>query len=186
MTRKMMLLIGSLIVALAVVGTGVGLMAVLPHTFKLPEKPPVISAEAYWHMAGEKEQVFIYEDRSVICIEDTGLRVPSSDRPAKRTWKQGTINEQEWAELSDLATGDNFSKLESSYSYEGNPYSDLWFTVEVRDGSIYKSVRVDSYLSPDQRVTYPDMPHPVDDIYARLHNIAQHETKMIAEETIKQ
>jgi hypothetical protein len=184
MTRKILLYAG-LLVALAVLGTGVGLMAARPHTLKIPEKPPVISDEAYWHMAGEKEQVFIYEDRSVICIEDTGLRVLSPDRPAKREWKQGTISQKEFEDLQGLATSSEFTALNESYQYEGNPSSDLWFTVEIRDGSLYKTVQADSYLSPDQRVTYPDMPHPLDNIYARLHNIAQHETRVVARETIK-
>jgi hypothetical protein len=185
MTRKMMLLVGLLIVAVAVLGTGVGLLVNRPPTLKIPEATPVISAEANWIMGGQKERLFIYEDGSVICLEDTGLRVPSPGHPSKRTWKQGTISEQELAELSDLTAGSEFSKLEPSYLYEGNPRSDLRFTVEVRNGLTYKSVWADSYLSPDQKLTYPDMPYPLNDIYKRLHNIALNETVVVAQETIK-
>jgi hypothetical protein len=185
MTRKMMLMVGSMIVALAVLGTGVGLMATRPHTLKIPEKPPVISAEAYWHMAGEKERIFVYEDRSVICIEDTGLRVPTPGHPAKRIWRQGTISEKEFTELSDLVTGSEYSKLEPFYVYKGNPSSDLMLTVQIYDGSLYKVIQADCYLSPDQKLTYPDMPYPLNDIYKRLHNIALNETIVVVKETIK-
>jgi hypothetical protein len=185
MTRKMMLLVGSLIVALAVLGTGVGLMVNRSPTLKIPEATPVISVEANWIMGGQKERIFIYEDGSVICVEDTGLRVPSPGHPPKRTWKQGTISEQECDELSNLTTGSDFSKLEPFYVYKGNPSSDLMLTVQIYDGSLYKVIQADCYLSPDQKLTYPDMPYPLNDIYKQLHSIALNETGVVARETIK-
>jgi hypothetical protein len=185
MTHKMMLLVSSLIVALAVLGTGVGLLVNRPPTLQIPQTTPVVSFEAFWIMSGQKERIFIYEDRSVICVEDTGLRVPTPGNPAKKTWKQGTISLQECDELSNLTTGSDFSKLEPFYVYEGNPSSDLMLTVQTYEGSLLKTIQADCYLSPDQKLTYPDMPYPLNDIYKRLHNIALNETVVVAQETIK-
>jgi hypothetical protein len=184
MKGRMRVYVVLLVVALTVLGTGVGLMATRPARLELPDASPIVSVEAYYHMGGYKDRLFIYADGTIIRIEDRGLRVPSAAHPATRTWGMGTLGSQELSSLLSELTGPGLTDLDQSYDFLGNPSSDLWYTLVVSNGPSPRSVIARGYRSSDRGVTQPDMPHPLDELYAELHDIATNRTHEMAKETI--
>ena len=182
--RRMKLYVALIAVALAVVGVAGGLLVARPARTIIPAGQPVISAESYWHMAGHKGRLFVYENGDLIYIEDTGLRIPTPDRPAVRTWSTGHLSTGQLDGLLSLVRSNEFAALNDSYTYDGNPSSDLWYTLVVSLPDLAKGVKADSYLSPDGGETYPGMPHPLDEIYAALRDIAANRVKVVATEKI--
>jgi hypothetical protein len=185
MKGRMKVYVGLLVVALVVLGTGVGLLTTRPAKLELTDASPVVSVEAYYYMEGYKDRLFIYTDGTIIRVEDRGLRVPSADRPATRTRGKGTLGRQELSDLLGVPTGDGIADLDRSYDFPGNPSSDLWYTLVVSNGPSPRSVIARGYLSADMEVTQPDMPHPLDELYAELHDIATNRTQEVAKETIQ-
>jgi hypothetical protein len=173
MTGKMKLYIGLLAVGLAVVGMAGGLLVARPARVAIPTGQPVISAESYWHMEGYIGRLFVYESGEVVYVVDSGLRFPMPDHPAVRTWSKGHLSTEQLNDLLKLVKSSEFAALNDAYTFDGNPSSDLWYTLVVSLPDTAKAVKANSYMSPDGGKTYPGMPHPLDDIYAALRDIAQ-------------
>ena len=115
-------------------------------------------------MAGHKGRLFVYENGDLLYIEDSGLRIPTPDRPAVRTWGTGHLGTGQLDGLLRLLRSGEFAALNDGYMYDGNPSSDLWYTLVVSLPDLAKGVKAGSYLSPDGGETYPGMPHPLDEI----------------------
>ena len=58
------------------------------------------------------------------------------------------------------------------------------FTISVNSENMSKKVTAYGYLTPDQGLTYPDMPSPLGEIYGRLRVLAM-VTEEIFRENIK-
>jgi hypothetical protein len=114
MKGRMRVYVGLIVVAWPSWGTGVGLLVNRPAKLELPDASPIVSVEAYYHMAGYKDRLFIYMDGTIIRIEDRGLRVPSAARPATRTWGKGALGRQRLSNLLSELTGPG----ESEYAKE--------------------------------------------------------------------
>lgn len=183
---KMGLLIGCTVLSLAAITTSAILLLAKPSQFDIPTSPAIVSAEAYWHMSGYRERIIVYQDGEVRCVIDRGLRIPTAEHPAVRTWKVGSLSNSDLQALSALVDNPDFATLESEYYYSGNPSSDLWLTVVVDTGTSTKAVTARSFMSPDGGKTYPGMPYPMDDIYARLHDIAENRTVQVAVHDIQE
>jgi hypothetical protein len=183
--RRMKLYLGLMVVALAIVGVAGGLLVARPARTIIPAGQPVISAESYWHMAGHKGRLFVYENGDLLYIEDTGLRIPTPDRPAVRTWNAGHLGVGQLDGLLRLLGGNEFKSLNDSYMYDGNPSSDLWYTLVVSLPDLARGVKANIYLSPDRGETYPGMPHPLDEIYAALRSVTEKNVKVVATEKIR-
>ncbi len=193
MTNKMKLLIGLLVVGIALVVTGI-VLAVLPGQDKvnIPEGSPVIYEQARYLMGGANNELFIYDDGSIIYIEEKGLRFPMPERPATRTWRTGKLTGEQLDSLVDYLNNSGLDKLDEYYNYTTKPdesgsfsSSDMGFTITVNSGNLSKTVKTFGYMSPDNGETYPDMPAPLNDIYARLRTIAM-ATQEVYQESISQ
>ncbi len=158
-----------------------------------PPGSPVIVMDVSHIMAGERSNLSIYEDGTVIFIEEQGLRLPLPEHPATRTWKIGQLEEEELSVLLEYIRSSGFDILDPYYSFPGRPIeggppggitmSDMFLSISVTLPELTKTVNANSYLSPDGRLSYPDMPYPLNDIYQRLMGIAVI-TVEVAHETI--
>jgi hypothetical protein len=175
--------LGLLVLALAMVGVAAGLIIARPAGIDVPDELPIVWADSAYVMRGEREQLFIYNDGTVIGVVDRGLRPPGGS--PTRKWSRGFINDKKG--MLALMTGlqnEEFFGLADSYTYPGPSSSDLHYTLTVNLPDYGKWVRAIGFMSPDGGVTQPDMPHPLDDIYRSLRQIAL-ETKEVATERIE-
>ncbi len=96
MTAKLKLYIGLLPLGLALLGGGLWFLLnpitsapVTVPVFDVPEGEPVIIMERVFIMGGERNQLAIYEDGTVIYHKDKGLRPPPPPgESATRTWSR--------------------------------------------------------------------------------------------------
>ncbi len=149
-----------------------------PVGVSIPEGGPVIYERRDYVMRGQFSFLYVYEDGSILFIEEKGLRMATSQNPATRTWKTGKLQPQELDNLLQLFTSSGFKKLDGYYKFPGEPIKggpaggfrmgDMGFTVSINHGSLSKTVTAIGYLTPDGGETYPDMPSPLNKIYVQL------------------
>ncbi|MFA5308226.1 MAG: hypothetical protein WC370_01920 [Dehalococcoidales bacterium] len=165
-----------------------------PVTINIPQGNPVIYEQSLYTMRGENYELYIYDNGSILYIEEKGLRFPSPEHPATRTWSTGNFTVEQVNNLLAYFENSGLGKLDEYYSFPGKPNdngpdgsfttSDMSFTIIVNSDNLNKKVTAFGYLSPDKDETYPDMPSPLDDIYGRLRTIAMI-TEKIASENIE-
>ncbi len=203
MTGKLKLYIGLLILGMVLIGGGLWLLfhpvvdtpAISENTsyaYLIPDSPPVISANMSHVMRGEFNFLSIYGDGEVIYIEEKGLRMPSLEYPPTRTWRTGQLQEEELDSLLDFIKQSGFAEMDDSYHFPGEPNErggfrsgDMFYTVAVNYGDLHKKVGASSYLTPDEGMTYPDMPYPMNELHKVLWQIAEGRTAEVAGEYIK-
>jgi len=183
MTNKMKLYIVLLVVGIVLVVTGI-VLAILPGRDKveIPQGNPVVYEKLAYLMRGQFDYLYIYDDGSIIYIEEEGLRMPSPERPSTRTWRTGKLNQEQLDSLLAYLGNSGLDELEEYYNFPGEPIEngpadgftrgDMDFTVTVISDVLSKSVTASGYLTPDKGETYPDMPSPLNDVYTRLRAIA--------------
>jgi len=165
-----------------------------PSGVSIPEGNPVIFERRDYVMRGQFSFLYVYEDGSILFIEEEGLRMATSQNPAIRTWKTGKLQSQGLDSLMKLFTGSGFKKLDEYYKFPGEPIKggpaggfrmgDMGFTVSINYGSLSKTVTAIGYLTPDGGETYPDMPSPLNKIYVQLQ-AATLQTNEVAAENIQ-
>lgn len=162
------------------------------YSHLIPDSTPIISANISHVMRGEFNLLSIYEDGEIIYIEEKGLRMPSPEHPPIRIWETGQLQEEELDSLLEFIKNSGFEELEDGYKFPGKPIAgggfsmgDMNYAVSINYGDLHKTVWALGYLTPDQGLTYPDLPYPLNDVYQRLKQIANNQTQVVASETIK-
>jgi hypothetical protein len=190
MTGKMKLYIGLLMLGLAIVGSGVWMLAKSLPDIDIPEEPPVIYEGLDYIMEGESSHLYIYDDGSIIYIEEKGWRPPGAH--PTRTWKKGKFTLPQMDNLLTYFGNSGLYELDEYYQFPGElgERCSLWmgdmdFTISVNSGNLSKTVMASGYLTPDGGNTYPDMPPPLNEIYTKLKNIAETKTEEVYHELIK-
>jgi hypothetical protein len=178
MTGKVRLYIGLLTLGIIVIGGGVWLLLKSPPEIDIPEEPPVIYEQLDYVMRGEFSYLYFYEDGRIIYIEEKGLRPPGGH--PTRTWRTGKFTPQQLDSLLAYLENSGLDKLDEYYQFPGKPLEggglsmgDMSFTISVNSENLSKSVTAFGYLTPDQGLTYPDMPSPLNEIYGRLRVISE-------------
>jgi len=170
MTSKMKLYIGLLALGIVVVGGGVWMLAKSPPQINIPEDNPVIYEQLDYVMRGEFKYLYIYDDGSIIYVEEKGLR-PAGGNPT-RIWKTGEIRQQQLDSLLAYLGNSQLETLEDHYVYSGERKSDMQFTITVNSDKLSKTVSALGYPAPDNGGAYLDMPAPLNEIYERLKTIS--------------
>jgi hypothetical protein len=192
MTGKMKLYLVLLFLGLVVIGGGIWMLLQSPPEIEIPEGSPVIYEQLDYVMRGEFEYLYIYEDGSIIYIEEKGLRPPGGN-PA-RTWKTAKFTQPQMDSLLAYLENSGLGELDEYYQFPGKPnenpsggtsMGDMKFTITVNSDDLSKTVSAFGYLSPDNGETYPDMPSPLNDIYGRLRTISEI-TEEVYQEDISQ
>lgn len=193
MTKKKVYLILLTLGAL-LIGSGVWLFVKSPAKIDIPEGNPVIYEKIEYIMRGEFSYLYIYGDGSIIYIEEKGLRFPSPEYPATRTWRTSKFTAEQLDSLLAYFENSGLDKLEDRYSFPGKPIEggpaggfttgDMGFTISINSENLSKTVTAFGYLTPDRGETYPDMPPPLNEIYEKLRVIALG-TDEVARENIK-
>jgi hypothetical protein len=177
--RKSILFI---LLALEMLLTGCGIWLLLHSSAEakvtIPEGNPVIYEKLDYIMRGEFNHLYIYEDGSILYIEEKGLRLPSPGHSPTRTWKTGKFTQLDKSLLAFIRDsgldklGEYYQSPEKPIEGGGFAMGDMKLTLTVNYEDFQKTVSAFGYLTPDLGQTYPDMPSPLNDIYVRLRTIA--------------
>ena len=159
MTGKLKLYIGLLVLGMILVGGGVWLL------FHPMVNTPEIS-------------------------ENTSYAYLIPDSPPVRTWRTGQLREEELDSLLDFIKESGFAEMADNYHFPGEPIEsgglsgfrsgDMFYTVAVNYRDLHKKVGASSYLTPDEGMTYPDMPYPMNELHKVLWQIAEYRTAAVA------
>lgn len=180
MNRKMKLYVSLLALGILLIGSGVWLMHGSAAKISSPEGNPVIVEERNYLLGGEHSYLYVYKDGSVTYIEEKGLRgVPTRDNPPTRIWKTGQLQREELDQLTGLFQSAHFAELDEYYLFPvrknergATVQGDMSYTISIDYGDLRKKVTTFGYLTPDQGLTYPDMPSPLNEIYGRLRTLS--------------
>jgi len=191
MTGKVKLYIGLLVLGLVVILGGIWMLAKSPPKIDIPGGNPVIMEERNYLLGGEHSYLYVYEDGSIIYVEEKGLRIRSPQNPPTRTWRTGKLSSKEMESLVAYFENSGLDELDEYYQFPGEPnesggfrMGDMRFTITIDSDNLNKTVSAYGYLTPDNGETYPDMPSPLNEIYQRLRAIAI-ETEEVYREPIK-
>lgn len=143
-------------------------------------------------MRGEFNFLYVYEDGSIIYIEEKGLRMPTQEHPPERVWRTGKLQDEELNSLINFFRSSHFDKLDEYYQFPGKPIEgggfsmgDMRYTVSIDYGNLHKIATAFGYLTPDHGLTYPAMPYPLNEIYKKLKDIAENQTEEVYRESIQ-
>jgi hypothetical protein len=180
MNRKLILLTGLLVIGVAVVGLGVGLIANQPKTVRVPNEFPAIAVDATYKVSGERNRLYIYRDGYIILVEERGSSKTSN---FTRTWKTGQLSTGELADLMSITKKVEFGALANQYRFLGDNTSsgtprigDMDYVVSVNYENTRRVISILDFYSPDHETVYPDMPYPLSEIYQRTKEIAENKT----------
>lgn len=192
MTGKIKLYIGLLVLGVALIGGGLWFLVNAPPAIDIPEGSAVIAMDVNRIMAGEFNHLYIYADGSIIYVEEKNLRMPTREYPPTRIWETGKLREEELKSLLEFIKNSGFEELEDGYKFPGKPIAgggfsmgDMNYAVSINYGDLHKTVWALGYLTPDQGLTYPDLPYPLNEIYSKLKNIAENQTEESYRERIR-
>jgi hypothetical protein len=143
----------------------------------LPAGQPVVYARELYMMQGIENSLYIYADGAVLYITGTGLRFPSADHPAVRTWHRVNLSPAELSGLLDYFRRIDVNNLVVPPFWDGTgthlvPSSDLMYTVSVASGDLRRELDVAEYFPPTRTDQTAIFPTPLPDIYNRLAAIA--------------
>ena len=155
--------------------------------FTTPAGQPVIYTRELYTMQGIENSLYVYEDGTVLYVTETGLRFPSADHPAVRTWYRADLTTAELTGLLDYFREINFDTLRIPPFWDGTgdprvPMSDLMYTVAVSSGNVQRELTVSEYFPPTRTDQTAIMPAPMDAVYNRLAAIAAGATEFRTEE----
>jgi hypothetical protein len=150
-----------------------------PISAKSPDRVLLISQTVQYISSGETDYLYIYTDGSVICVtERSKSKALQASLPVK-IYKTGVISQTVLDSLFFYYLSSGFSELNSYYQFWGKQnwdedvtFGDMGCTFTFDFGACHKNITALGYLSPDGGLTYPDMPHPLDEIFQRLREIA--------------
>jgi hypothetical protein len=185
------LLAGLAILGLAFVGSGLWfLLRPIPQV-ELPEGTPVAAEKLDFVMRGRFDRIYIYGDGSVVYIQDINMRLLGPENPPTRIWRIGRLQADQFSQIIELFGSGQFAALEKNYQFPGKPIEgggftsgDMSCTLSIVYGVLNKSVTASNYLTPDHGATYPDMPYPINELYAKLTEFALNQTTEVARERI--
>jgi len=154
----------------------------------IPEGNPVIYEKLDYAMRGEYSYLYIYEEGSILLVEEKGLRMPFLGNTPTRTWKTGKLTPEQLNSLLEYFKDSGLDNLEEYYQSPEKPVEgggfimgDMGFTITVNSEKISKTVTAFGYLTPDNGETYPDMPSPLNEIYGRLRTLTMTTEKVYQE-----
>ncbi|MFC1946372.1 hypothetical protein ACFLXY_00475 [Chloroflexota bacterium] len=158
--------------------------------FTIPDEEPVIFMNLLRIMGGRNDELSIYEDGTVVFIEQWGLRLPAPEHPPVKAWRVGQISIDDVGNLFEILESINFNELEA-HDRASDPYtgsgrmSDLRVTISANNGYINNKVLSLAYSSDESHSQYKVYPLILNEIFENLMRIAEEETNEACREEME-
>jgi hypothetical protein len=185
-----------LVVVLALTGIGIWLVTGSgPHNkVEIPASDPIVLMDLNVPEEGTTSQLSVYEDGSVIHVQDSGLEVPvEKGDDYTRTWRTGKINPVDIDDFFEYLQSIGFNDIEYAFlspdiekNVEKNPGlpsfdltgSDDYVRIFADNGVVNNTIyAIDFYEAGNN--TYSELPYPVNLIHATLADIVENNTKEV-------
>jgi hypothetical protein len=192
MTRRTILLAGLAILGLVLLGSGLWFLT-RPQVLQieLPEGTPIAAEKLDFVMRGRFDRIYLYGDGSLVYIQYINMRLSGPENPPTRIWRTGRLQEGQFSQIIELFRSSQFAALEQNYRFPGKPierggftFGDMICTLSIAYGDLNKSVTASGYLTPDHGITYPDMPYPINELYAKLTDLVLNQTREVVRERV--
>lgn len=185
-----------LILGIFLIGCGSWFILNPQPIIAIPEIPPLIYLNLTQVISGESNQIEVFPDGTILQLKETGLKVTSPDYPGTRIWRKGNISADALDDLIAIINTNEFKEMSGSNVcqpkhkgfYENNPLivkENMQLTLCVNCETIVKTITAFDYVTPDYGMSYPDMPPPLNTVYATLRLLCEDKTIEMYREKIE-
>ncbi|MBN2240933.1 MAG: hypothetical protein JW712_14280 [Dehalococcoidales bacterium] len=158
----------------------------------IPKDNPVIYVNAVEETRGTRNQIEIFQDGTIVYLKENGLETASPDYPGTRVWGKGKITGAEMDRLKASINATAFENLKEWYHYQPSVSTDnsperigdLELTIHLNCEGICKTVVAAGYTTPDNGLTYPNMPYPLNDIFYEVKYFGEIKTEEVYREVV--
>jgi hypothetical protein len=203
MSRNIWLYSGLLVLVLALIGFGIWFVLKPGDKVEIPEGEPQVLMDINNPEKGTLSQLSIYEDGTVIHVEDSGMEMPvSKGDEFTRTWRTGDIKSGDIEDLFSYLASIDFNEIEYAFLspdveqetefventkstgpslYPGGPVD--YIRISANNGRIENTIEAIGYFVSGSE-PYSELPYPVNFIYAELTYIIENNTKVVLVEEL--
>jgi hypothetical protein len=199
MTAKMWLYSCLMVLVLALMGFGIWFVLNPEDKIEIPEGDPLVSMDINNPENGTLSQLSIYEDGTVIYVEDSGLEVPAiQGDDYTRTWRTGKAGSGDIDYFFDYLDSVGFNEIEYAYlspdiekKRERNPGipsfdpvgSDDYIRIYADNNVVDNTIYAIGFFAPGSE-PYSELPYPVNFIYTELIDIIESNTEEVLVEEL--
>jgi hypothetical protein len=201
---KMWLYSGLLVLVLALMGFGIWFVLNPGDKVDIPECEPLVLMDINNPEKETLSQLSIYEDGTVIFIEDSNVEMPISQGDEfTRTWRTGEIDSGDIEYFFSYLESIDFDEIETTFTSpdafeesitEGTPENRRglhivpggpidYIRISVDNGQIENTVEAIGYIVSGSE-PYSELPYPVNFIHAELAEIIENNTKEVLMEEL--
>jgi hypothetical protein len=191
MTGKTWLYSGLMVLVLGLMRFGIWFVLNSGDKVKIPEEEPIVLVDSNNPENGTLSQLSIYEDGTVIYVEDSGLEMPVQQGDEYiRTWRTGTLDAAEIEDFFSVLDSVDFNKIEHAYLSpdiirdleESRGFSLIpggltdYIRIFANNNVINNTIYAFGFFEPSSE-PYSELPYPVNFIYAELADIIENNTE---------
>ncbi len=202
MDRKMWVYAGLILVVAVAMGIGIWQVTSPKNPVTIPESEPIVQMDVSFPEGGTLSQLSIYEDGTVIHIEDSAAVAALKPGDAfTRTWRTGKAKTGDIDYLFSYLESVDFNDIETTYISESlservlaetadnvteiSLETDNYIRISADNGPVDNVVAAFGYLQPGTGAI-SELPYPLNNIYAELAEIIENSTeKVLTEELTK-
>ena len=199
MNVKVWVYSGLLLLVLALMGFGIWFVLDPEDRIEIPEGDPLVLMDINNPEAGILNQLSIYEDGTVIYVEDSYLEMPiSQGEEFTRTWRTGKVDSGDLDYFFSYLDSIDFYEIETTFvspdAYEGIPENRGvnyvvpgglidYVRIFADNSKTENTVEVIGFFAPGSE-SYSELPYPVNFIYMELVDIIENNTEEILVEEL--
>lgn len=191
------------VLILAVMGIGIWFVMHPSDPVEIPENEPVVLMDISNPEQRTLGQLSLYEDGTVIFVEDSGLKTPVTPGDEfTRTWRTGKLKARDIESFFSYLGTVNFSEVKTTFispdaygesetggvtENRSRPGFNLgeYLRLSVDNGTIKNTVVAIGYFVAGSGAPYSELPYPLDYLYDELEKIIEDDTREVLVETIK-
>ena len=184
---------------LALMGFGIWFVLSPEDKIEIPEGDPMVLMDINNPETGTISQLSLYEDGTVIYVEDTGLEVPViQGDDYTRTWRTGKAGSGDIEYFFDYLESVDFNEIEHAFlspdieerfeTGSGRPKLDFggvddYIRIFANNNVVDNTIYAIGFFAPDSE-SYSKLPYPVNFIYTELIDIIENDTEEVLVEEL--
>ena len=193
MNRKILMYSGLLVLVFALMGLGIWFVLNPEDKIEIPVGDPLVLMDINRPEIGTLSQLSIYEDGTVIYVEDSGLEVPVIQGDEyTRTWRTGKAGSRDIDYFFDYLESVGFNEIEYAYLSpdiirdleESRGFSIIpggltdYIRIFADNNAVNNTIYAFGYFASGSE-PYFELPYPVNFIYTELTDIIENDTEEV-------